>query len=266
MTKENKIDATQRAHYIYSVALGIVIIISGISFIAACLGIYNSGEQPFTRESVAAAFKGIAIPVYTCAAMTVIGIIFDVVSKTEITRRKVDKPYAAMLNKAYSTRTLTGCDEAVRSQISKEQNSRKIHSIIRTIVFCGASIVFLVYATNSKNFHQSEITDSMISAMWVLLPCLTVCFAYGLFTIIHNERSLARELELVKALPATHDKADTSSNSEVDNNTTKMLVLIARIAILIIGVCLLVHGFMTGGTMDVLTKAINICTECIGLG
>ncbi len=263
MTKENNL---QRFHRIYSVCLGIVIIISGICFIAACLGIYNSGEHPFSRESVATAFKDIAIPVYACAVMTVIGIIFDIVSKAELSKQKPDKPYAAMLKKAYSTRTLAGCDETVRSQISKEQNSRKIHSIIRTIVFCGASIIFLVYATNSKNFHQSEITDSMISAMWVLLPCLIVCFAYGLFTVIYSERSLARELELVKTLPTATAKADTASNSEADNSTTRKLVLIARIAILIIGACLLVHGFMTGGTMDVLTKAINICTECIGLG
>ncbi|MBQ8627442.1 MAG: thioredoxin [Agathobacter sp.] len=41
---------------------------------------------------------------------------------------------------------------------------------------------------------------------------------------------------------------------------------ITRCAILAIGVFFLVYGFITGGTADVLAKAINICTECIGLG
>ncbi|MBR2311262.1 MAG: thioredoxin [Oscillospiraceae bacterium] len=30
-------------------------------------------------------------------------------------------------------------------------------------------------------------------------------------------------------------------------------------------VCILV-GYFSGGTEDVLTKAVNICTECVGLG
>ena len=43
-------------------------------------------------------------------------------------------------------------------------------------------------------------------------------------------------------------------------------ILIARIAILCLGVLFIVLGVMNGGSRDVLIKAINICTECIGLG
>ncbi|MBE5939024.1 MAG: thioredoxin [Lachnospiraceae bacterium] len=39
-----------------------------------------------------------------------------------------------------------------------------------------------------------------------------------------------------------------------------------RISLLVIGLALLIFGFISGGTADVITKAINICTECIGLG
>ncbi|MBQ7088389.1 MAG: thioredoxin [Clostridia bacterium] len=37
-------------------------------------------------------------------------------------------------------------------------------------------------------------------------------------------------------------------------------------AILIVGVALVVVGLLENGAAAVLTKAINICTECIGLG
>lgn len=43
-------------------------------------------------------------------------------------------------------------------------------------------------------------------------------------------------------------------------------VRIARLAILCLGVLFIVLGVMNGGSRDVLIKAINICTECIGLG
>ena len=43
-------------------------------------------------------------------------------------------------------------------------------------------------------------------------------------------------------------------------------VTIARIAILCLGAVFIILGVMNGGSRDVLIKAINICTECIGLG
>ena len=39
-----------------------------------------------------------------------------------------------------------------------------------------------------------------------------------------------------------------------------------RYALLIAAAALALFGFFSGGTADVLTKAVNICTECIGLG
>ena len=41
---------------------------------------------------------------------------------------------------------------------------------------------------------------------------------------------------------------------------------IARIVIVSLAVLFIVLGVMNGGARDVLVKAINICTECIGLG
>ncbi|MBE6563056.1 MAG: thioredoxin [Ruminococcaceae bacterium] len=39
-----------------------------------------------------------------------------------------------------------------------------------------------------------------------------------------------------------------------------------KLAILILAAAALIYGAIAGGTADVLTKAVNICTECIGLG
>ena len=43
-------------------------------------------------------------------------------------------------------------------------------------------------------------------------------------------------------------------------------VNIARVTVLCLGVLFIILGVMNGGSRDVLVKAINICTECIGLG
>ena len=47
---------------------------------------------------------------------------------------------------------------------------------------------------------------------------------------------------------------------------TDLIVGAVLLVILVLAVGLLILGYCTGGTADVLTKAINICTECVGLG
>ncbi len=41
---------------------------------------------------------------------------------------------------------------------------------------------------------------------------------------------------------------------------------VIRTVILCLALAALAYGYFTGGTVDVLTKAVNICTECVGLG
>ena len=57
---------------------------------------------------------------------------------------------------------------------------------------------------------------------------------------------------------------DTPSQTTNLNNNKKVLII--RILIITVGVALLVLGAILGGYNDVLTKAVQICTECIGLG
>ncbi|MBO4940102.1 MAG: thioredoxin [Clostridia bacterium] len=40
----------------------------------------------------------------------------------------------------------------------------------------------------------------------------------------------------------------------------------SRIALAAVGVVLVVVGIFNGGMADVLEKAVQICTQCIGLG
>ena len=59
MTNMND-DKARRLHYIYSILLSVCIVIAGLCLILACIGIYRSGEQPFSREAVADAFSDIS--------------------------------------------------------------------------------------------------------------------------------------------------------------------------------------------------------------
>ena len=150
-----------RFHHIYRIVLSISILLAGICFIAGCLSIYLSGEQPYSRETVADTFSYIAVTVYICLILVVVGFILELLLPCEN-------------KKTFS------------------HKKRKAHS-----------------ASSSRITHVSK---------------------------------------------------NASPTEPHDMSGTKRLIL------LFAGVGILVYGFFTGGTLDVLTKAINICTECIGLG
>lgn len=136
----------KRIHLLYSIVLSAMLVITGICLCVACLGIYLSGEQPFSREIVAAAFGYIAIPIYIFIGLVFGGFILD-----------------------------------------------------------------------------------------ALFPC---------------EKKKVNRKKVDATAPAIQPR--------------KLLYL--RLALLCIGIGIFVYGFFAGGTADVMTKAVNICTECVGLG
>lgn len=250
----------KRIHLIYSIVLSILLAVAGVCLITACLGIYLSGDRAFTRESVAAAFSGIAVPVYLCLALVFGGFILDGFFPAETKKQPPEKQYHAILKQLYSKMDTSSPDPAIRMQ----QKARKTHKFISLLLLVAGSIVFLSYGANSANFDQQDITGSMIRSMYWFIPCLAIPFAYGVFTAYFEKASLKKEIELVKqAIANGAQTAQTVKKQPADH--TKLLLGI-RLALLGLAVAILVYGFFTGGTNDVLTKAINICTECVGLG
>ena len=253
--------STKRIHRIYSILLSIIIVIAGICLMVSCINIYNSGKQPFSREAVANAFSKIAIPIYLCIFMTILGFILDVFIPNKSLKDKNIISKNMLLENLQNKKDLSQCNIDVVTLINIERKKRRLHSTARMIVVLLSSIGFLLYATNSANFHQTDINGSIKKAMLILIPCLFISFIYSLFTVILNEKSMAVEIELLKKVPSkeTTDQEDTCSSCDKK-------IAVIRIVMLLIGVAILLYGFSTGGTKDVMTKAVNICTECIGLG
>lgn len=259
----NQPEKFKKFHLIYSIILSMFLVIAGLLLIIACVSIYNSGDNPFSRESVADAFSKIAIPVYICIILTIIGFVIDIIFTKNIEKKSPIKSYEYILNIMYKKRELTEDTPKLSEEITQLKGKRKRLSIIRYSVILICGIIFLLYALNSNNFSQTDINGSVIKAMLVLLPCLIVSFIVTLVTMIYNDMYLRNEIELIKLAPL---KKTSDTNNNPNKVTNQKPMLIGRYIILALGLALLIFGFVTGGTVDVLTKAINICTECIGLG
>lgn len=260
MTKETQI----RILRVYSILLGISIIAAGICLIAGCISIYRMGDSPYSREVVADTFSKIAVPVYICLCLTVISLVLELIFSSSKENPVHLKDYPAMLDRLYTSKDTTDSNSCAALEIVRLQLRRKKLVRIRTIVLAVSGLVFLLYALNPDNFHASDINSSMIKAMFVLIPCLLVSFFCTLYTLVQNEKSMESEIEYLKQLP--NASSDTSSDNTKKPDAAQKNVRILRTVFVVAGICLVSYGAYSGGIADVLAKAINICTECIGLG
>ena len=248
---------TKWIRLIYGIILSLSLIVAGLCLIGACISIYNSGDRAFSREAVGLSFSQIAVPVYTALALIVGGFILSFALPAQKPKKKANKDHAAVLRKLWEKRDISFCGPTLLQDIQHQQKNRKLHTYISIALLAIGSIAFLVYAVNPANFPSDDITGSMARGSLVMLACLAVPFGYAVFSAYFTRSSIKKEIELVKGIAPSRE-APAVQVKESKN--------IMRWALLCVAVGILVYGFFAGGTADVLTKAVNICTECVGLG
>ena len=255
----------KRVHLAYGILVSAAAVIAGICLIAACVGIYRSGEHPFTRQSIAAAWGMIAVPVYVLLALVIGGWILNLFLPTEKTKLQPEKQHGIILERLHKKFNPELCSPELCKAIRREQDRRNTHKMIAGCLLLACSIAFLRYSTNMQYFTTEDINGSVVRAVVFFFICLIIPFGYGVFTVYRNRRSIQKEIELVKqAIAAGAIASADASPAPVKNCETGKNI--AKYAILAVSIGILVYGFIAGGTADVLAKAAAICTECVGLG
>lgn len=259
MTTERK----RRIRLVYGILLSAVIVVTGVCLMAACIDIYRSGDHPYSRAAVAAHFKPIAGPVYLCLAMVIGGFLLDLFLPSGKKKQVPGKQDEVFLKRLREKADLEGCSESLRAAISVQQKRRSVCRNLCAAVMAVCALVFLAYALDGSHFLMPDINGSMIQAMYVLLPCLIIAFGCAVLNTYFSRASIRKEIGLLKQAPASKPAGEEKS-AHTELRRKRLAAL--RFAVLALGIGLLLYGFFTGGTADVLTKAINICTECVGLG
>ena len=263
MTQEKK----KKIHQLYSMILTAITMLAGFCLIFACLDIYRSGiasdaAQIYTRKIVAQAFVKISVPVYACLILVIGGMVLDLALPIEKKKQKPEKNLPLILSRLQEKTDLSACDEKLRLDITKQQKLRRNLVWGSGMALALGFLLFLIYACDSSNWGSNS-TPSMVSAMYVMLPCLAIPFICAVIATYWHRKSMAQEIELMRQAAAQAPKAAEKTAPKVRSNRTANIV---RIAILAVGALLVILGACNEGTADILTKAVNICTECVGLG
>ena len=252
-----------RIRGIYGIVLSVLLIATGILLMISCVQIYESGPRPFTPESISAAFSKIAVFVWVTCGAVVLGIILALLCPVEQGKPRVIKHKKITLRRLQSRLNADPCDVHCLASIRKEEKRCAVLRIA-TAVFClAAAVPAAVYILNFNHFGADHDADVIFACLWLIpatLVCMGICIAFSYL----EEASLDRRITLVKG--ALAEVGAQTPHEEIPKLSRTKLIWGIRGAVLLVALVFIVLGTVNGGMADVLSKAINICTECIGLG
>ena len=105
--------------------------------------------------------------------------------------------------------------------------------------------------------EPAQATQYIISLMPVFAPCATVALGFGVAAVYLLRGNTEKQIAIYKQCPPLR---------QVKTAGKPTAACAVRYVVLALSIALVVYGLVSGGWQDVLTKAVNICTECVGLG
>lgn len=240
--------------------LGVATVLMAALLIWQCVTIYHEGIAPenmgenglrihdiYSREIVTAHFASIAWSVWVFLALLAVNIIAGKPEQKELLRAPVENQLLML-----------------RARTEETDEIRKVKKQ-RIGVWCGAAILCLIcggmagrFLLDWSNFASRDLEVVVRQMVIETFPWIGLAFILLMAAEQWNFRLLMKELELRRSAPKCKPDA-AASEKTTGRNVIRVIIAAAAVALIVLGV-------MNGGMFDVLVKAINICTECIGLG
>ena len=264
---------------VYTVCFSVLTVVVGLLFIMQAWTIFRSAERgAFTRASVADHFKQIAAPVFFWVVALIGNIVLGYIYPDK--KEKV-KPY------------FEAKDRIKRLQKRLPKNAESLHTWTKADVFgvavgcIAAEIAWIALFVSAiflftKNYapilseplfvEHNAVTDRLLRVLiWCggAIMMVTAAVIFNEYLAKKKETRIKREIAQnalqKKGVPAV--QAETKKQGRLAGffQSAKFLWGV-RAVVGVVGIVFVISGICNGGMADVLKKAINLCTQCIGLG
>ena len=268
----------------YGIALSLMTAVTGALFIWQTLDIYLSGgSRPFTREIVLERLNRIAPAFWIWVVMVAVGFIIWEVFAVSCKRAPLKDDCYAL--RRLKKRMPQKVGESGLASLKAVKRGELINHIVKlcAAALCLAGVAYgIAYLATASNFPKTDVNGEMLNMAAHLAPCVFAALLILCGVTLYLSLSAKKQLPHVKQLIASA-KADEKNGVEavyVTGNTAvadlygrwkalsnhKYFILGVRIAIAVFAVTFIILGIVNGNMRAILIKAINICTECIGLG
>jgi hypothetical protein len=275
----------------YGALLGAMSIVVGALFIWQVLTIYLDGLSPdytgdyiFSRERVAESLKLISPAFWIWVAMIVVGfILWEVFPVAKKRAPYKDDCYAlARLKKRIKNQSYGELNSSLEV-IKKEERIILYTKLFAGIIILAIAIFSIIYLATPANFPKVNTQKEMLVLIERVLPEILEGFLLAIVVVVYEIYSARKQLPHAKKLVAYKGKTDGEQikyrpeNKFLDKvalikakiadfTDGKRFKLVVRVVIGCLAVAFFIAGICNGNMHGVLVKAINICTECIGLG
>lgn len=275
--QENTKNSVKKA---FSIVTAIWSVVVGLLFIVQVWRILAGGMHPYTPQNIAEKFSQIAIPAYIGLALIILSLVVSLVFPDP--REKV-KPFALS-----ESATLARLQRRIPMQTAVENEEENVQALyawkVKNILsWCVCSLLIAIclivafayllggFAPVSKQgfFAEHSSAEFIIRS----LPWLTGAFGAGVFAVYFNTFTQNKQIALMKTMLANAVKRGEKPSLNVIPKknlfafTQSVWFLpVVRGVVGALAITLIIVGVCTGGMGDVLSNAITICTQCIGLG
>ena len=254
-------DKVKKIHLIYGIIAAVLIIALGVALIVACRGIYTSGPRPYTREAIGGKLRDMSVLLYLNLAAIVGGIVLNIALPLPRAKTKAIRDELVTMQKLAAKAGTP--NEKQKKALEKLQRKRWLYPVLTAGIFGGLMGRPAFYLLDRGNFPAADPTAEIMAAALIVLPPavigLVLCFICSLLV----KKSILQETEVYKQIIAGGNKVSPAPASDTDK---PVLLKTIRCVIFVAALVFIVVGIFNGSAIDVLTKAIKICTECIGLG
>lgn len=238
-----------RVLYIYRWIYSAVLAACAVCLGGECVSLYRA--EAFSRSAVADRLSEASVLLYTVVFMTAINIALNLLFPAEDKKLKATQTPYLRLMRLRRTRQLDGAALPTADGLKRK---RLVNRCILAggILLTSACFVWL-YTAFFKRLAESGNNAFILYSMRIFVPFTALILGGILISELFYDKHLKDEIALY-----------VGTKPSVSYEKRSLFPLTAALIAIAIG--LLVWGYCGGGFKDVLTKANNICTECIGLG
>lgn len=219
----------------------------------------HGGGVIYSRALVGERLSRLAPALWIWVALVVIGFGLGIAVVT--------KPRLAPADPRYTLARLRRRAGKAETPASAAALVRKEGSILRVLWMLVASVGImgalygLVYLAMPSHFAGEDVTAEMRAMVRHLAPWVSWTFLFAVGVTIYERFSVRKQL------PAVKQMCKAGGGAAQDKPVRHAWdVWVVRGVVFAFSVACIVAGAVNGSARDVLVKAINICTECIGLG
>lgn len=260
----------------YGIIFGAFTLVVGALFIWQVLDVYITGTaegfqgaHPFSRERVLEALSKIDLFFWLWIAGIIVGFVLWEVFPVKEKPRKIcpDLQYARLMKRFPSAAT-----EGLEAEYGLTVQTGKVIFALKVAawsLFGIACVYGIVYLCIPSNFPNQNVTHEMLDMAKHIFPCVFAGLIVVCGAAVYEKYAVKSILPAVQKVTRGQKPVEISKNAveralAVFDN--KWVVLGIRIALGVIGVAFIIWGALNGNARTIFIKAINICTECIGLG